>query len=261
MKKLMIAAAVAALTAGSYASLCDDEPEDVAGCAAYDVKITLKTLAPKVLKGSKNQGDDVCVYLADGKRNLKGIIWMCEEACAFLDADGNNAKMILWRTDKKFQSAIGNTLGWDAAAQEWVAEEFNVDILDRYAKKADKVEALWKIDGLVATKKNGDQGGEYDLTLGGFGKFDKKNLRVKSISGYAVGTVTPDSATQAGLCGDTADTAPKVLDTCYEDFTDWCCDGEETDAVVAIGTWSIKYNKSLANGKKTLGAVVPSYAK
>ena len=289
MKKLMIAAAFAAMVGGASADVCDNNPASDPDCWVYDVKVTMKTLGPKQIKSSSKDcyggaGDtDYVEYLVNTTRKFQGIAWACEGACEMPTEEGLN--FVMWEPARKVN--VTEPLKWvdikvgDILVPEhdevvvdgngnvttntipaviatandvkkgWEADTLSFEIADRYDKKADKVEAYWFFDELqnTVTTPDGDFDGEGEIIAAGFGKFDVKYGRIASISGNAVGTITPTMKCDA----------PVLCDLCTE-FEDWFTDGEAAEEVVMSGSWSMKFNKSLATGKKTLGQVVPKYA-
>lgn len=287
MKKLMIAAAFAAMVGGASADgVCDNNPASGPDCWVYDVKVTMKTLGPKQIKSSSKDcygaaGDASYVeYLVNTTRKFQGIAWACEGACEMPTEDGLN--FVMWEPARKVNVTeplkwvdikVGDVIGSsnrvdivdgvevtnkvdiiaDATdvKKGWEADTLSFEIADRYDKKANKVEAYWFFDELqnTVTTSGGEFDGEGEIIAAGFGKFDVKNGRIASISGNAVGTITPTMKCDA----------PVVCDLCTE-FEDWFTDGEAAEEVVMSGSWSMKFNKSLATGKKTLGQVVPKYA-
>lgn len=251
MKKLMIAAATAAMVGGAFASLCEEElntPAFEKGCAVWNVKVTVKTLGPKKAACKYAcDDDDVSYYFENATRKFDGILFQCESEC-----DLSAAKLALW--EAKAKTAIcpitaTTVVDGDKTKIVYSGEE-NIEfvILDRYSKTAKKVETVWEIQNDVA-----------ELVGAGFGSFDTKNYRVSSISGNCAGTVVPAEFVISKKCEDDEYAAGKVLDLC-EAFENWCESGDETEAVAASGTWSIKYNKTLSKGKKSLRQIVPAYA-
>ncbi len=245
MKKLMIAAVAAAVSVGSFAALCDDDPVVTTPdqCEVYNFKMSLTTLVPSKVKCD----EDIAVYFKKGKRTVEGILWDCVATC---DDTAPASNFVAW--EKKAKAAVTAPLTW--TGDYWQADALEFAKLDRFGKKAENVEAYAQ-----------DVAFEFgDMCLAGIGSYDKKNERVKSVSGYAVGLMTPATynvVVNGGECEED-DSTPYlglVLPLCDE-FEDWCCSGEEVDQVVAYGTWSIKYNKSLSKGKKRLSQIVPSYA-
>ena len=99
-------------------------------------------------------------------------------------------------------------------------------------------------------------------TKGSVLEIDDETRLPKSISGNAVGLINPASIVKKNKCADDTTEMGKIFAMCGCLDDDPC--GSETGAeatkVAASGTWSIKYNKSLSKGKKTLAKIVPSYA-
>lgn len=269
MKKLMIAAATAAMVGGAFASLCDDEPAAAAGCAVYNVKFTLKTLDAKLVKvkGRTPICDDPtvdqnCVYLDNATRKIDGIIWDCDASCGTLNEE--EMKVALWEAKSKM--GIGELLAFDED-DGYTANDLPFSLINRYGKKAEKVQAIWELGGgtndtesagLLLNDKamyaEGTDQGKVSLVAAGFGTFNAKQGIVKSISGNAVGFFTSPLTQKYATCE-----GPYVADLCTE-FASWCTDGVEADTLAASGTWSVKYNASLSKGKKRLGQIVPAYA-
>ena len=256
MKKLMIAAAAAALVGGAFADLCDDDPKPASGCAVYNVKFTLKTLDAKLAKVKGVTGDcdstpdAKCVYLENATRTIDGIIWDCEATCATL----NNTEMNVALWEVKSKMGVGDLLSFSATNKVFAANDLPFTFINRYSKKANKVQAMWAFEGLDLTNKAGDGAGSVTIAAAGFGSFDAKKEIVKSLSGNAVGFFTQALTAKYANCGD-----PMVVDLCTA-FTNWCDDGEAAQELAASGTWSVKYNASLSKGTKSLRSIVPSYA-
>ena len=251
MKKLMIAAATAAMIGGAFAGgLCSDEVSS--GCAVYNVKFKLKTLDAKLanVKGGDCGEDDKCVYLENATRTIDGIIWDCDATCATLNDDMMN--VALWEVKSKM--GVGDLLWFDTTNKVFAANDLPFDLINRYSKKANKVQARWELKDLDLTNKAGVGAGSVTINAAGFGSFDAKKEIVKSLSGNAVGYFTQALTTKYAECGE-----PMVADLCTE-FTDWCTDGEPAEKLAASGTWSVKYNASLSKGTKSLRSIVPSYA-
>ena len=205
-------------------------------------------------------------------RKFEGIAWQCRSACfegLFADCDfTNNGRLnyVLWEKRNSlaisypvFQVKYGPTIGgvFDGTPQQ---EYFSLDaqremLIGRYGQKAQKVTAYWELDNLLHGQS---------IDAAGFGTYDVKNLRTKSISGNAVGMIMPiqDGATDA--CGNTSRIFCALGFMCVE-WIDWCCDGcyAGVDLVPASGTWSLKYNASATNranaDRARLTAFVPAY--
>ena len=269
MKKLMIAAAAAAMIGGAYAGdLCNKGQGSTAECALYDVKFTFKSLDTKraVLKekdACSGNTTTCCTYLDSAKYTFNGVMWDCASLCDMLDPNNSNSgtKFVMWYA--KAKAVISEPLKWDAS-YGWQGDIAAFDFINRYSKKATKVQAYWEQDFPndkyltdYADKYNSfGSNNEVKIRAAGFGTFDNKNLRVKSISGNAVATIG-DVLLKEQDCGGNGP-EPLVYDLCTE--FDTVCDGAATEVVAASGTWSLKYNKSLSTGKKTLDQIVPAYA-
>lgn len=257
MKKLMCTAAIAAITAAASASTCstcDEALEDQ--CLAYDVKLTLKTLAPKAVKCKSESlcgycgdysGIDKVYYLDDVTRTFKGYAWTCAYQC------GGELELAVWDPKNKVALAIGGVDKLDLSAENCF----------RYGKKANKVAVsvpvstdyadLW----LAGVKGSFKAAGNADYNF------------IKSVSGNVAGQIcfvapAGKNVKNTTLCGETVTTetyAAVAVGLC-DAFESYCEDGAAYDDVVpATGTWSLKYNKKVSEGKKgTMRDLVPDYA-
>ena len=206
MKKLMIAAAFAAMVGGASANVCDNNPAPGSDCWVYDVKVTMKTLGPKLIKSSSKDcygaaGDPSYVeYLVNTTRKFQGIAWACEGACEMPTQEGLN--FVMWEPARKVNvteplkwveikvgdvlvpaqeqkdenGIVTNTIPAVVATEAdvkkgWEADTLSFEIADRYDKKADKVEAYWFFDELqnTVTTPDGDFDGEGEIIAAGFG--------------------------------------------------------------------------------------------
>lgn len=234
MKKLMIAAATAAMVGGVFAA-CEDPiaptPDPVDCAIAYSFKATLNTTAAKYGKvtykddlgcGDYEKVTEYTCYREKGKKTLTGYYYACECACDLADSDVFG--LVLWDSKTK-------------CLDESAAIEF--EILQTFGKKLDKVEAL-----LWLETDNGE------FCAAGMGSVDTKKGIVKSISGDIVGAMD----------------APECDDECkdYDDdlrFGAICEDADILDeaSTVAYGTWSLKYNSSISKKllKGSIYSVLP----
>ena len=283
MKKLMIAAAAAAMVGGAFADLCDDTI--TSDCGAWKVDFTLKTLVPKrtVCKSGgcadcSDNSKECVFYYEQGTRKIQGYIWGCDSNCF---DDGSDYFYTLWEPAFKFAWApIERTSVTNAAGQvigyQYDANGFEGAFL-RYSKKATKVAWMWATDALSAERSVKEGGlfveddkfyesyayGDYGVfsfvAAGLSGSYDKKNHYLKSASGNVVGYIA--GMLYCGIYGDEdLDCIAKTMDFCA-DFTSWCEDGNETALVPAVGTVKIAYDKALSNGNKSIFSVIPDYAK
>lgn len=266
MKKLMIAAAVAAMMTGvGFATSCSD----VAGCAAWDVQMKLKTLGPKKMSCKDDCGDKSTIYYLDSvSRTLKGYVWACEYGCE----DTSELNIVLWDA-KNRRAVIACPPAGDTNYQ--VIDAAFADMVV-YGKKANMVAAEFDILGNDAF---GEPAIEVSAAAIG-GKVAKNNTTcyVKSLSGYVSGVILPVlPATAAeyvdgGLCGESEIIEPcEDITVVYTTLCNVCCDWdgwcnadvetlEEGDGVPALGTWTMKYNKKVSSGNASMWSLVPAYA-
>ena len=211
-------------------------------------------------------------WMDNATRKFEGIAWQCKSACfegLFADCDPNNngrLNYVLW--EKKNSLAIsypvfqvkygaddGTNFTGTPQTTYFSLDAQNEMLIGRYGKKAQNVTAYWQLGRLLHGQS---------IDAAGFGTYDVKNLRTKSVSGNAVGMIMPiqDGATDA--CGNKSRIFCALGFMCVE-WMDWCCDGcyAGVDLVPASGTWSLKYNASATKkankDKATLSAFVPAY--
>lgn len=248
MKKLMIAAAAAAMTAGAFAGICDED-KVLAGCLAYDLKVVLKTPVPKTIKCSEKDmcsSDKFCVtYATLGKKTLNGFLWACEYDCTdYGTLDGFS--FALWEKATK-TPYVTVTSGKD--------QNFGSIAFKRFGKKATDVEVYFDIQDDYACNENN---AALDLRLAGVGKWDKKKEYMKSASGYAVGVrsfcdaETDNYKYECGMDG------ALFVDLCDE-FTTWCTDGTQYTDTIAYGTWTLKVNTKAMKSGKGYANYIPNY--
>ena len=276
MKKLMIAAAAAAMIGGAFAAdlgdLCKPGApvaEEI-GCSVWNVKFSVKTLAPKALsvKGKDCDGEwtDNGYYYENGSRTLEGILWQCTAGCS------DDMNFALW--EKKTEAVFTDFITVDETNKVYVAQTVaNAGDLEgltdwamlassdfytaRYSKKANKVEALWPLntEGVRFDFEGNETAVGFNVVAAGLGTYDAKLDLLKSVSGNFAGLISamPFEVKKGKLvCGE------EFAKTYFcEGWEDWVFDGTETEVVVAYGTWSVKYNKSAA--KKPLVKLVPDY--
>lgn len=254
---MIMAALVASCCGGTFGACSEVTPDR---CYLWDVTFKLKTLAPKA---AKCDGGNICGEVADPSyyldgttRKIKGYLWSCEYSC-------DTWNIVLW--DEKNKVAI-IPLDPTGANQATVSAE---DALI-YGKKASKACASFLISGdsieVMACGLNGK------LT-----RKDGADCYVKSLSGKVCGNIAyvkPNTYTTSksggNLCQDVetevfgSEYVAKCLtwcDACC--FDNWCEDGDDApDMIPCEGTWSIKFNKKLSEGKKgSIYNLVPAYAR
>jgi len=210
-------------------------------------------------------------WMDNATRKFEGVAWQCRSACfegVLQDCDlTNNGRLnyVIW--EKKTGLAVSYPVFQVKSGQDdgtkFTGEThtlyFSLDaqrdmFIGRYGNKAQKVAAYWTPRLLHAQT----------IAAAGFGTYDVKNLRTKSVSGNAVGMIMPVSEGAADPCGNKDRIFCALGFMCVE-WLDWCCDGcyAGVELVPASGTWSLKYNASAtkkANADKaTLADFVPAY--
>ena len=232
MKKLMIAAAAAAMVGGVYAV---DNPQ------VYDFTATLKTTSCSKNKSAKDVCGDTVYYRSQVTQKLYGKFWGCDcdvigcpDTANYGIDDVNQDGYMFWTSTKVPGAFHGADWQWS--------------ILQRLGKKGENVEGAFD---LVLTDCDGDT----VATLAGAGygtaKIDCADLDgnyIKSMSGNIVGTWDASSeviATGCAYCGSTAQC--EVFEFCD------ACGLSDNDMAVVFGSFTLKYNasntKSVANGK------------
>ena len=261
MKKIMVAAAIAAMTVGAFADACS---EAATQCRAWDLTLKLKTVAPKKAKCGKNacgEANGDVYYLDKATRSLKGYLWVCEYDCS------KAFNIVLWDAKHKKGVIVYDPSG----AQEIEQNGDNPFVV--YGKKAKFVAGALDI---VGNDINSEEAINV-VAAGVNGKLarneDSEGCYIKSLSGYAAGKLAfikkaDFKGTAETLCGEAVESdceelAVKALDLCGACcWTTWCSeDISEADVMQpACGTWKMKYNKKVSKGTKSMAALVPSYA-
>lgn len=266
MKKLIVLAATAAMATLGNGASCYDVAE-AAVCRAWDVKMTLKTLAPKKTSCSvaarsvcEDSTEGVTYYMDDAKRTLKGYLWICDYTCD----DEPVFNCVLW--DAKNRRSV---IAYSAKDVQTVS----ASEVYAYGKKADKIAGTIEFTGTDAA---GDEA-IYMTATGIKGKFKRgatsEDGYIKSLSGHACGTlkyVGADSTvvySASTLCsdGEVVEECPceeaRLIPFCEACcFENWCDAEYAPEMVPAVGTWSMKYNKKVSTGSKSMGELIPLYA-
>ena len=216
MKKLMIAAVVAAMGAGAFAD-CDEGKDCV---FAYKLTMSGKTGIAYSTKGNASKCIESVCYLKPGSFKLTGYVYgatdpegspdTCNEGCACNDFS-------------TIESVVYNKKAGFAAKDQIAIDTGVLRLIGSDAKKAQ----------VVLTYNT-------DLVLAGFGT--AKDGVLKSASGNFAGTVT------APKCEKCTYDAGKCEDDCTEDdamvFTLCLLEKVAADKTVAYGKWSLKADKS-----------------
>jgi len=220
MKKLMIAAAAAAMIGGTYANTCvkDDCGASVAG-TAHKVTISLKSLKLKNKTIKVDCEDPECKYwFEQGSTKICGLIWQYLDECTGCTASFEGQQASFWTDNASLPLEFGIAVG--------------------YIGKPDKNNATKKVQAY------GMMTGEYgEMAWAGFGSLASKTTKieceddecsmwVKSISGNIAGRIQKPEYVE--IC------AP-----CEEMTYDGCCDLNCAFAA-AYGTIKIAYDSGTA---------------
>ena len=273
MKKLMIAAAVAAIGAGAFASGTKAQ--------VYDAKITVKTTVCKTGKVSNGyltqiagyeRGDSIA-YRAQGSRTILGLIWGCGCDEAF-SGDWGVANL----KDDGTTYWYGN-LFWDKKTGEWIGGKYNETTVDfgtsdgfinRIGKKANEVEMYWILEVNPSATDDGTDVGV--LNNAGFGKikdsFALQDPDDENSIGSCDSVITSAKGNTAGFLpapgGETTDCEYcQAAEGC--EAWDFCaCDASgfnKPELTAATGTWTLKYNKSASSKLSAKGYITQAGVK
>ena len=216
MKKLMIAAVVAAMGAGAFAECQEDTP----GKCVFAYKLTMsgKTGIAYSTKGNASKCIEDACYLKPGSFKLTGYVYgqteeegspdTCNEGCGCNDFS-------------TIESVVYNKKA-GVAAKDMIAVT-QIDLIGSDAKKAQ-----------VALTYN------TDIVLAGFGTAKDKTL--KSASGNFAGLV---AAPECETCTyDKTECEDKCESTAATVFALCTLDKADAEKTVAYGKWSLKADKS-----------------
>ena len=235
MKKLMLVAAVATI-AGVAVADCELTPSVTTNAAVYAWKFTGKTtvgaLATYTIAGgtaSNCQLDngptkDACAIRVPGSLAIQGYTYYCENCCDSFASGTAGATIHAFYMTKPFKDIF-------------TTEDVTIDFAHIIGKTATQYETKG-----VATFNSTDPSVKYTLTFAGLGSFNKKLRVPSSISGNFAGTA--ESPYFIGWVGTGKD---KTWECIPADW--WLCDtlkfaGAPSEASVAYGSWSVKYNAS-----------------
>lgn len=233
MKKIMIAAAVAAVGFGAFAGDCSPTPKDSAWVYAW--KFTGKTASGNKAAAKANTSSCAptdggkCTYRVKSSLKIQGYTTVCGPTpCADADLGFETAFAesgeVFWMTKPYKAEFVGGV---------------TTEVAHIIGKNKKQVEI-----GGVANLTENVENSKYTLTYAGFGKYDLKHKRVKSAKGNFAGFLSQpwaynlkkDLCIQAGYWNCTT-------------LTKLECDGQS----IAYGKWSVKYKKSASkkfiNGK------------
>jgi len=240
MKKLMIAAAAAAMIGGAYADACSPVTPSTDCAAVYKFTMTLKTTKGYV--GSESVGS-ICapsvactvIRLKDSTK-FEGWIYECVCGCETIKS--------------------GTVVAWDSKRKVQMAEPaFTWTFLNVMGKSQKDAEALWAFtSGDLAY--DGSRSQSYALQGAGYGVYSPSKAVFTSLSGNVTGSATASFDLTS---------TKKITDlACLCDPSQvWLCTDLATlvdSDTVAYGTWTMKYDSGASSKYLKNGYLkVPSY--
>lgn len=238
MKKLMIAAAAAAVSAGVLAANKAQVYDFTAtlkttGCRAAKVSRALAnyfdhtSFGLSTLNGQYAQGDEIGIRKQVSVK-IAGVIWGCD--CPTISIPG-------WRpTDPTNPRYIGGFIFWNQQSET----VYNPFLTDFDWLVLNRIDTMKKCEGSFYLKNTAEDQGLF-LIGSGFGtvKDEGCDTYASSIKGNIAGIrFAPNDEFGCVFCAAEGCVVAPFCDTCY--------DYDTTAYSVANGTWTIKYNKSAA---------------
>jgi hypothetical protein len=240
MKKLMLAAAVAAVATGAFA-ICGDPVDTPTGAQVYKITFSGKTTAGKPGANTANLcGDptDGCVVRVPAKLKIEGWIVLCDPACGtLLESFNAPTYWAFWQTKPYKADIPDGAIAWDP-----------INIIGKKAKDA---EAAGKFTGTV-TYTADVTWALADVQFAGFGKSVNKGgawARFSSFSGNFANAPVASWYIKGNVCEQT-----HVYDPCTLTVN---CD--DTPNTVAFGKWAMKYDSAASKKMSKNSANLPSH--
>ena len=190
MKKLMIAAAAAAMVTGAFAS----------DGSAYQVRFNLRTLTPAMVVCDGSEGCELCGeswsdninYYRPVTRNLKAILVRCIN-CGESITNLNNYVFAMWEeaTSNRYTKGMKNVINGDIKAiqnnPDFQLKNYTDTpwVIKQFGSKGQYVSVEgWLNQGWTTSKPVGA-----DLTFKGFGDGRTSDGRIGQVSGSVVGSL------------------------------------------------------------------------
>lgn len=246
MKKLILIAAVAAI-GGAYADCTLDKPKEAAVYAWKFVgKTTVGALASYKVAGTVGNNCNLgggtstsaCAIRVPGNLAIQGYLYYCENCCDAFQSGSAGA------TIRATQSFYMTKPFKDVFTQA----DITIDLAHIIGKAATQYETKG-----IATFTTTDPSVTYTVWFAGLGSFNKTKKVVTAVSGNFAGTA--ESPYYIGYVGTGSN---KTWECVPADW--WLCDpisfaGQPSEASVAYGNWSARYNAS-ASAKYRKGYLV-----
>ena len=232
MKKLMIAAAAAAMVGGAYAAC---EPEEIEVARVYQVQFNVYTTKGVAIggiqTGSVCDPETSCVVMRGrDKTVLRGYIYICDNPCEVTDYAAAFADVRRYAL-------------FEDAAFEW-------DFVNVIGSKSTDAECAWTFTGTAAYNETQVQG--YDLRGAGYATFNKSTEGFfDNFGGYFAGIASASyDLSQKDASKTDCVCAPSQVLKCDDtiEFVD--------QNTVAFGSWKMKYNANVTKAYLAGGETV-----
>ena len=227
MKKLMIAAAAAAMIGGAYAGDCTPEAKECSIVYQMQLNVyTTKGVALGYSSGSQCAPGSTCVVMRGrDKTVIRGYVYICGCGCdvtQYSDVFCDSRRHALFDTTQ-------NSLTWK------FAHIMGANLTD--------AECGWQFGGKIAYDATRES--TYDLAGAGYGTFNGEFFT--GFAGYFAGWVdkTYDLTTKGAEATPSACLCEPSMVVYCSDLGTWTADAE--GASVAFGSWKMKYNANVSN--------------
>ena len=242
MKKLVIAAAVAAMVGAANAGTCTDpggeNPDCTVQTLVYGWQFKGKTGTGVLVSATKatKEGGSSCtdpvttpgtaeVIRVPGSLALVGYSYLCDAECSTVQSGLMNPTKAQFYAVKPLKSLVTPYRGKNFIT--------TIDVANVIGKSATQYELAGEADFVFPAE---DIGQEYVLRFAGFGSYDKKNQRPASVSGSFAGTQTVPRYPKK--FGGTRCPGAGYWDCCSLTYAP----NSEGAPSVAYGNWAMKYN-------------------
>ena len=238
MKKLMIAAAVAAIAGGAFASACEPECPIVQDVArVYQVQFNIYTTKGVALaKGGIGAtqcapGENACIVMrGKDKTVFRGYVYVCEDLC---ELSGYAAAFADVRRYRLVQDSA-----------------FTWDFCNVIGKNSTDAECAWTFGGTVVYDEEREQ--EYSLRGAGYGKYVHSTEGFfDNLGGYFAGTASASYDLKTKLTEANAECICKPSQVLFCTAVDGIS-FEDSDTV-AFGAWKMKFNANVTKAYMKYG--------
>lgn len=254
MKKLMIAAAAAALVGGAYAVPCQFETPDPVvstNAAVYAWKFTGKTTIGSPVTttvrgtpagdcgwGGTDTTTDTCAIRVPGALAIQGYIYYCDNCCEIFKTGTSEATLAQFYMLKPYQAKI-----------EAPTIEFTQDATHIIGRAANQYEAVGK--ATFNAQKQG-AGALVEVNFAGLGSYNNRAAVVSTLSGNFAGTLKAPYYISRTIC------VPADWWTCALTYA-----GQPDQPTVAYGSWTVKYNATASRRYRANGTTIaiPAWAR